>query len=119
MLCGLADGLDAVQAQGLDGRTAAASSAGRPRNPAVREVARDIFTVPIDVPEQAEYVAIGAARQAAWTLTGISAGLDRRARRHSASASVAGARSSTGSLRRRRLHSRRRVPPRPITQRPN
>jgi xylulokinase len=69
MLCGLADGLDAVQAQGLEaGRLLLIGGAAR--NPAVREVARDIFTVPIDVPEQAEYVAIGAARQAAWTLTG-------------------------------------------------
>lgn len=69
MLCGLADGLDAVQAQGLEaGRLLLIGGAAR--NPAVREVARDIFTVPIDVPEQAEYVAIGAARQAAWTLSG-------------------------------------------------
>ncbi|GAA1516285.1 FGGY-family carbohydrate kinase [Brevibacterium permense] len=69
MLCGLADGLDAVQAQGLEaGRLVLIGGAAR--NPAVREVARDIFTVPIDVPEQAEYVAIGAARQAAWTLSG-------------------------------------------------
>lgn len=69
MLCGLADGLDAVQSQGLDARRLLLIG-GAARNPAVREVARDIFTVPIDVPEQAEYVAIGAARQAAWTLTG-------------------------------------------------
>ncbi|WP_210602936.1 xylulokinase [Brevibacterium oceani] len=69
MLCGLADGLDAVLAQGLEARRLLIIG-GAARNPAVREVARDIFTVPIDVPEQAEYVAIGAARQAAWTLTG-------------------------------------------------
>lgn len=69
MLCGLADGLDAVLAQGLTARRLLIIG-GAARNPAVREVARDIFTVPIDVPEQAEYVAIGAARQAAWTLTG-------------------------------------------------
>ncbi|WP_181273165.1 xylulokinase [Brevibacterium oceani] len=69
MLCGLADGLDAVLAQGLESRRLLIIG-GAARNPAVREVARDIFTVPIDVPEQAEYVAIGAARQAAWTLTG-------------------------------------------------
>jgi xylulokinase len=69
MLCGLADGLDAVLAQGLEARRLLLIG-GAARNPAVREVARDVFTVPIDVPEQAEYVAIGAARQAAWTLTG-------------------------------------------------
>src|SRR5699024_6399677 len=60
---------DAVQSQGLDARRLLLIG-GAARNPAVREGARDIFTVPIDVPEQAEYVAIGAARQAAWTLTG-------------------------------------------------
>ncbi|WP_166823044.1 xylulokinase [Brevibacterium limosum] len=70
MLCGLADGLDAVQAQGIVAERLLLIG-GAARNPAVREVARDIFTVPIDVPEQAEYVAIGAARQAAWTLTGV------------------------------------------------
>ncbi|SMX68909.1 xylulokinase [Brevibacterium antiquum] len=71
MLCGLADGLDAVLRQGLTVKRLLLIG-GAARNPAVREVARDIFTVPIDVPEQAEYVAIGAARQAAWTLTGTS-----------------------------------------------
>lgn len=70
MLCGLADGLDAVQAQGTTAERLLLIG-GAARNPAVREVARDIFTVPIDVPEQAEYVAIGAARQATWTLTGV------------------------------------------------
>lgn len=71
MLCGLADGLDAVLRQGVKVQRLFLIG-GAARNPAVREVARDIFTVPIDVPEQAEYVAIGAARQAAWTLTGTS-----------------------------------------------
>ena len=71
MLCGLADGLDAVLRQGVKVQRLLLIG-GAARNPAVREVARDIFTVPIDVPEQAEYVAIGAARQAAWTLTGTS-----------------------------------------------
>ncbi|TSI14187.1 xylulokinase [Brevibacterium aurantiacum] len=71
MLCGLADGLEAVLRQGLSVERLLLIG-GAARNPAVREVARDIFTVPIDVPEQAEYVAIGAARQAAWTLTGTS-----------------------------------------------
>ncbi|UVI35125.1 xylulokinase [Brevibacterium spongiae] len=70
MLCGLADGLDAVQAHGIVAERLLLIG-GAARNPAVREVARDIFTVPIDVPEQAEYVAIGAARQAAWTLNGV------------------------------------------------
>lgn len=73
MLCGLADGLEAVLRQGLVAKRLLLIG-GAARNPGVREVARDIFTVPIDVPQQAEYVAIGAARQAAWTLTGTLPG---------------------------------------------
>jgi xylulokinase len=69
MLCGLADGLDAVQMQGVRADRVLLIG-GAARNPAVREAARHIFTVPVDVPEQAEYVALGAARQAAWALTG-------------------------------------------------
>lgn len=69
MLCGLADGLDAILRQGLAAERLLLIG-GAARNPAVREVARHIFTVPVDVPQQAEYVAIGAARQAAWTLNG-------------------------------------------------
>lgn len=69
MLCGLADGLDAVLAQGVRADRLLLIG-GAARNPAVREVARHIFTVPVDVPEQAEYVALGAARQAAWALSG-------------------------------------------------
>ena len=37
---------------------------------AVREVAADLLGVPVVVPDAAEYVALGAARQAAWTLRG-------------------------------------------------
>lgn len=69
MLCGLADGLDAVLAQGVRADRLLLIG-GAARNPAVREAARHIFTVPVDVPVEAEYVAIGAARQAAWALTG-------------------------------------------------
>jgi xylulokinase len=43
---------------------------GGARSEAVRALAPGIFGVPVDVPEPAEYVAIGAARQAAWALAG-------------------------------------------------
>ncbi|MGO3152632.1 MAG: xylulokinase [Galactobacter sp.] len=69
MLCGLADGLDALLGQGVRAQRLLLIG-GAARNPAVREAARHIFTVPVEVPEQAEYVALGAARQAAWALTG-------------------------------------------------
>jgi len=43
---------------------------GGARSEAVRALAPGIFGVPVDVPEPEEYVAIGAARQAAWALAG-------------------------------------------------
>jgi xylulokinase len=35
----------------------------------VRRIAPEIFGVPVTVPSPAEYVALGAARQAAWALS--------------------------------------------------
>ena len=43
---------------------------GAARSPAVRSIAPAVFGVPVTVPEPAEYVALGAARQAAWALSG-------------------------------------------------
>jgi xylulokinase len=43
---------------------------GGARSEAVRALAPGIFGAPVDVPEPAEYVALGAARQAAWALAG-------------------------------------------------
>jgi xylulokinase len=45
---------------------------GAARSPAVRAIAPAIFGVPVTVPEPAEYVALGAARQAAWALSGAA-----------------------------------------------
>ncbi|GLI26915.1 xylulokinase [Agromyces rhizosphaerae] len=69
MLCGLAEGLDAILAAGVEARRVLLVG-GAAANPAVREVAATVFGVPIDVPEPGEYVALGAAVQAAWALTG-------------------------------------------------
>ncbi|WP_329790862.1 xylulokinase [Lentzea sp. DG1S-22] len=69
MLCGLAVGLDALVSQGADVsgvRLVGGAAASR----AVREIAPTVFGVPVTVPAPGEYVADGAARQAAWTLTG-------------------------------------------------
>jgi len=69
MLCGLADGLDAVRGQGVSaGRLLLIGGAAQ--NPAVRAVATQVFDLPVTVPAPGEYVADGAARQAAWVLTG-------------------------------------------------
>lgn len=69
VLCGLADGLDALRGQGVPVRRVlliggAASSA------AVRAIAPAVFGLPVSVPAAGEYVAVGAARQAAWVLAG-------------------------------------------------
>ena len=69
MLCGLADGLDAVLAQGVIAKRLLLIG-GAAQNPAVSTIAAQVFDVPVVVPEPAEYVAFGAAVQAAWALTG-------------------------------------------------
>jgi xylulokinase len=67
MLCGLADGLDAIRAAGV-GVQRVLLIGGGARSEAVRRIAPTVFGVPVEVPEAAEYVADGAARQAAWVL---------------------------------------------------
>lgn len=69
MLCGLADGLDAIRKAGIGCRRVLLIGGGA-RSEAVRRIAPAVFGVPVEVPEPAEYVADGAARQAAWLLTG-------------------------------------------------
>jgi xylulokinase len=69
MLCGLADGLDAHRALGVEAARVLLIG-GAALNPAVREIASTVFDFPIVVPAPAEYVADGAARQAAWALLG-------------------------------------------------
>ncbi|MET0452434.1 MAG: xylulokinase [Mycobacterium sp.] len=46
---------------------------GGARSEAVRRIAPAILGMPVHVPTPAEYVALGAARQAAWTLSGADA----------------------------------------------
>ncbi len=69
MLCGLADAIDAVIRQGVRPRRVFLIG-GAAASPAVREVAAQLFGVPVHVPPAGEYVADGAARQAAWALAG-------------------------------------------------
>ena len=69
MLCGLADGLDAVRGQGVVA-TRLLLVGGAAQNPAVSSIAAQVFEVPVVVPEPGEYVAAGAAAQAAWAVTG-------------------------------------------------
>jgi len=69
MLCGLADGLDAIVAQGAEVRRLLLIGGGA-RSEAVRQIAPSVFGRPVEVPPAGEYVADGAARQAAWVLAG-------------------------------------------------
>jgi len=69
LLCGLAAGLDALRAQGVDARRILLIG-GAAQNPAVSAIAAQVFDVPVVVPAPGEYVALGAAAQAAWTATG-------------------------------------------------
>ena len=69
LLCGLAAGLDALQEQGVDARRILLIG-GAAQNPAVVASAAQVFAVPVVVPQPGEYVALGAAVQAAWALTG-------------------------------------------------
>jgi xylulokinase len=69
MLCGLSAGVDAIRELGVEaGRVLLIGGAAA--NPAVQAVAAQVFDVPVHVPSPGEYVADGAARQAAWVLTG-------------------------------------------------
>ena len=71
MFGGLADAVDALVAVGVvPGRVLLVGGAAA--NPAVAQVAATMFSVPVEVPPPGEYVADGAARQAAWALSGAA-----------------------------------------------
>ncbi|NCT91916.1 xylulokinase [Cellulomonas sp. APG4] len=67
MLCALADGLDALRAQGVPVERLQLIGGGA-QSEAVRRIAPTVLGLPVSVPEPGEYVADGAARQAAWVL---------------------------------------------------
>ncbi len=69
MLCNMAEALDAIRAAGVSPRRVLLIG-GAARSALVAAIAAQIFATPITVPEPAEYVALGAARQAAWALAG-------------------------------------------------
>jgi xylulokinase len=72
LLASLADAADRIAAacgtEPASGRVLLIG--GGARSPAVRQAAPGIFFSPVIVPEPEEYVALGAARQAAWALAG-------------------------------------------------
>ncbi|MDH6235515.1 xylulokinase [Cryobacterium sp. CG_9.6] len=69
LVCSLADALDHLRAQGVVVRQVLLIGGGS-QSPAVQKIAADVFGVPVVLPAPGEYVALGAARQAAWALDG-------------------------------------------------
>jgi xylulokinase len=69
LLCGLADGLEALEEQGAR-PTRVLLVGGGAASQAVRRIAPQVLGRPVTVPSPGEYVALGAARQAAWVLAG-------------------------------------------------
>ena len=73
LLCSLADAVDQlVAATGAEPRRLLLVG-GATRNPAVRALAPAVLGRPVTLPPPGEYVALGAARQAAWALAGTDA----------------------------------------------
>ena len=68
MLANLAAGITDLRAVGVPVERALLIG-GAAASAAVREIAPMVLGVPISVPDSAEYVALGAARQAAWVLS--------------------------------------------------
>ena len=64
MLSGLGAGLDALREAGVPLRRALLIGGGA-QSAAVRAIAPEVFGIPVEVPPADEYVALGAARQAA------------------------------------------------------
>jgi xylulokinase len=94
MLCGLADAVDALVQQGVRPRRVLLVGGGA-RSAAVREVVPALLGVPVVVPEPDEYVARGAARQAAWALQGSLPQWPLRASEHEPADTAAGRRVRT------------------------
>lgn len=69
VLCGLAEGLDAVRRHGVAAERILLIG-GAAQSEAVAAIAAQVFDAPVTRPEPGEYVATGAALQAAWALTG-------------------------------------------------
>lgn len=69
LLCVLADSLDALRSRGVTADRVLLIGGGS-MSRSLRLAAADIFQTEIEVPKPGEYVALGAARQAAWALSG-------------------------------------------------
>jgi len=71
MLCGLVDAVDALEQLGVSINRVLLIG-GAAKNPAISSIASSLFGREVLVPQPGEYVADGAARQAAWALSGAA-----------------------------------------------
>ena len=69
MLCGLVDAVDALEKLGVSINRVLLIG-GAAKNPAIASIASSLFGREVLLPQPGEYVADGAARQAAWALSG-------------------------------------------------
>jgi len=101
MLCGLADAVDALVGVGVQPARIMLVG-GAAANSAVARIAATLFDAPIEIPTPGEYVADGAARQAAWALSGAAEpprwGLGSAGERHEA-ASISAVRAAYAAAR--------------------
>ncbi|WP_041452339.1 xylulokinase [Hoyosella subflava] len=71
LLCGLAEGIDHLVSQGVKVQRILLVGGGA-KSEALCALAPSVFGAPVVVPQPGEYVATGAARQAAWVLKGTT-----------------------------------------------
>lgn len=74
MLTNLAAGIQNLKAAGVPVERALLIGGGA-ASTAVRAIAPSVLGLPVSIPDSAEYVALGAARQAAWVLGGEGTGI--------------------------------------------
>lgn len=72
LLCSLADAVDRLVAATGVTPTRVLMVGGATRSPALRALAPAVLGCPVVLPPAGEYVALGAARQAAWSLAGTA-----------------------------------------------
>ncbi len=72
LLCSLADAVDRLVAATGEQPRRLLMVGGATRSAALRELAPAVLGAPVTLPPPSEYVALGAARQAAWALAGTS-----------------------------------------------
>lgn len=70
MLCGMVDAVSQLETQGVQVKRILIIG-GAAKNPAIAQIASSLFGKPVYLPQEGEYVADGAAKQAAWTLLGF------------------------------------------------